>query len=145
MKEKLRELEVENDELRCQLDEITGEKEIATFENGAYTSDIRVVCYELLARGVGSNHVSEIIQLLLKRIAGLDCGKLPKPTCIRYMAFEQALLSKYVAKEAINESASPVTLLTDGTSKKHTPYCYVGKHRFWDLWSGTYRSGAGEL
>lgn len=75
-----------------------------------------------LFQGVGSKHVSDIIRLVLKRVAGLDCGKLPKPTCIRYMAFQQALLSKHVAREAISSSENPVTLLTDGSSKKHVPY-----------------------
>ena len=38
------------------------------------------------------------------------------------MAFEQALLSKHVAKEAIANSKMPVTLQTDGTSKKHKSF-----------------------
>ena len=38
------------------------------------------------------------------------------------MAFEQALLSKHVAKDAIENSDNPVTMQTDGTSKKHIPY-----------------------
>ena len=88
-----------------------GNKEIQTYEDGAYTSDIRCVCHELISLGVGSKKVSDIICLVLKRVAGLDCGKLPKPTCIRYMAFEQALLSKHVAKEAMSSSSDPSTLL----------------------------------
>ncbi|XP_041476948.1 uncharacterized protein LOC121425060 [Lytechinus variegatus] len=104
LKKKLQELEVDSDCLRNQLDEIMANTEVTTFEDGAYTSDIRVVCYELISRGVGSKHGSDIIRLVLQRVAGLDCGKLPKPTCIRYMAFEQALLSKHVAKEAIEST-----------------------------------------
>ncbi len=64
MKQELKEAEKENDSLRSQLDEIMENRDITLFENGAYTSDIRVVCYELLARGVGSEHVSDIIRVV---------------------------------------------------------------------------------
>ena len=66
--------------------------------------------------------MSDIIRLVLEQVAGLDCGRLPKPTYIRYMAFEQALLSKHVAKEAIATSTSAVTMMMDGTSNKHQSY-----------------------
>ena len=122
LKAQLADLERENDELRCELDEVMGDREITTFEDGRFTSDIRVVCYELISRGVGSKHVSAIIRLILKRVAGYDCGRLPKPTLIRLMAFEQAILSKESAKIAIERSDAPVTLQLDGTSKNHIPY-----------------------
>ena len=52
----------------------------------------------------------------------MDCGRLPKPTLIRLMAFEQALLAKDSAKAAIESCETPVTLQMDGTSKKHVQY-----------------------
>lgn len=79
-KEQLKELEQENYILRSDLDEIMVNKEIVSFEDGMYSSDIRVVFYELISRGVGSKHVSDIMRLVLERVAGLDCGRLPKPT-----------------------------------------------------------------
>ena len=118
----LTELERENDRLKADLDEIMGDEEITTFEGGQYKADIRVVCYELISRGVGSNHVSEIIKLILQRVGGLNCGRLPKPTLIRMMALEQALLAKESAKSALEKSTTPVTYQVDGTTKKHVPY-----------------------
>ena len=100
LKKHLRELEKENDILRSDLDEIMGNKAISLFENGMYNTDQGYMLWAY-SRGVGSKHVSDIIRLVLEQVAGLDCGRLPKPTYIRYMAFEQALLSKHVAKEAI--------------------------------------------
>ena len=118
----LAELEKENDQLRSDLNEIMGDQDVSTFDEGRYTEDIRVVCYELISRGVGSRHVSNIIRLVLKRIGGINCGKLPKPTLIRLMAFEQALLAKDAARNAIENCAMPATLQMDGTTKKHIPY-----------------------
>lgn len=57
------------------------------------------------------------------------------------MAFEQALLSKHVAKTAIMNSKTPVTLHTDGTSKKH--HSYVTMLASTD--SGTYGLGLNEV
>lgn len=45
---------------------------MSTFDKGAYTSDIRIVCYKLISRGVGSKNVSVIIHLVSKGVAGLD-------------------------------------------------------------------------
>ena len=98
---------------RSHLDKIMGDRAISTFEEGQYTTDICVVCYKLISRGVGSRHVSDIIRLVLKRIAGFDCGRLPKPTLIRLMAFKQAILSKESTKDAIENSKNPVTLMLD--------------------------------
>ena len=122
LKEQLREIERQNDTLRSQLDEIMGDKEISCYENGAFSSDIRTVCYELLAKGISPRHISDIIRLVLKRLTGLNCGRLPKASCIRYMTYEQALLAKHVAKDAVEKSSCAVTLQTDGTSKKHQSY-----------------------
>lgn len=122
LRTQLNELEEENDKLKSDLDEIMSDKEITTFECGQYKADIRVVCYELISRGVGSRHVSDIIKLILNRVGGLNCGRLPKPTLIRMMAFEQALIAKESAKAAMENSSSSLTLHVDGTTKKHTPY-----------------------
>nr|XP_054753570.1 uncharacterized protein LOC129259298 [Lytechinus pictus] len=122
LKEQLRDIERQNDTLRSQLDEIMGDKEISCYENGAFSSDIRTVCYELLAKGISPRHISDIVRLVLKRLTGLDCGRLPKASCIRYMTYEQALLAKHVAKDAVEKSSCPVTLQTDGTTKKHQSY-----------------------
>ena len=122
LRSQLTELERENYQLRSDLDEIMGDKEITTFEDGRYSDDIRVVCYELISRGDGSRHVSDIIRLVLKRVGGFDCGRLPKPTLIHLMAFEQPLLAKDAARHAIENCKNDVTFQADGTTKKHVPY-----------------------
>ena len=49
--QQLADLEKENDQLRSDLDEIMGDQQITTFEDGRYAEDIRVVCYELISHG----------------------------------------------------------------------------------------------
>ena len=88
----LNELEMVNEDLKCQLDDIMNEREIYSFENGKYTSDIRLTCYELLSRGVSSRNVSDIIRIVLQDVGKMKVGRLPKPTLIRYFAVEQAML-----------------------------------------------------
>ena len=78
LKQHLKDLEKENDILRSDLDSIMGNKAISSFENGMYNTDIRVICYELISRGVGSKHVSDIIRLVLERVAGLGLWQTPQ-------------------------------------------------------------------
>lgn len=71
---------------------------MSSFENEENTSDIRLTCYELLARGVSSRNVSDIIRIVLKDVAKMKACRLPKPTLIRYLAVEQAMLNKETAR-----------------------------------------------
>ena len=52
LKQKLKELEMENSMLHIQLDEIIGDKEKQSNEDGVYTSNTRLVCYKLISRRV---------------------------------------------------------------------------------------------
>ena len=125
LKKQIQLLEKENEnDLKCTLDDVMNEKEVGGFENGKYTNDIRLVCFELhvIARGVGSKHVSEIIRIVLRDVGKIQVGRLPKPTLIRYLAVEQAMLSKESARSKIQDSETPVTLHTDGTTKKRKGY-----------------------
>ena len=122
MQKQISQLELENEDLRCQLDDIMNDGEICAFENGKYTSDIRMTCFELLSKGVSSRNVSDIIRIVLQDVAKMRVGRLPKPTLIRYLAVEQAMLSKEAARDNITTSQNPVTLQVDRTSKKRKSY-----------------------
>ncbi|XP_072040335.1 uncharacterized protein [Amphiura filiformis] len=121
LKKQVQLLELENDDLKCQLDHIMEDKEIVSFEGGKYTNDIRLVCFELIARGVSSNNVSDIIRIVLRDVGKMNVGRLPKPTLIRYLSIEQAMLSKESARAKI-EASDHVTLQVDGTTKKRKGY-----------------------
>ena len=85
LKKHVKQLESENEDLQCRLNEIMDDAEISTFENGHYTSDIRLTCFELLSGGVSSRNVSDIIRLVLRDVAKMEVGRLPRPTLIRYL------------------------------------------------------------
>ena len=122
LKKQVRQLELENEDLRCQLDDIMNNREVLSFENGKYTSDIRLTCYELLARGVSSRNVGDIIRIVLRDVGKMSVTRLPKPTLIRYLAVEQAMLNKEAARNKMATSDNPLTLHVDGTSKKRKGY-----------------------
>ena len=98
------------------------DREITSFEDGKYTNDIRLTCFELIARGVSSRNVSDIIRTVLQDVAKMKIGRLPKPTLIRYLSIEKAMLSKEAARAKIESSKNPVTLHVDGTTKKRKGY-----------------------
>lgn len=83
--------------LRCELDDIMKDIEIVSFENGKYTDDIRLTCFELIARGVSSRNVSDIIKIVLQDVAKMKVNRLPKPSLMRYLSIEQAMLNKETA------------------------------------------------
>ena len=122
LNKQVKELETENEDLKCQLDDIVNDREIQSYENGKYINDIRLTCFELIARGVSSRNVSDIIRIVLKDVAKMKVGRLPKPTLIRYLCIEQAMLSKEAARAKIESSEHSVTLQVDGTTKKRKGY-----------------------
>ena len=117
--EKITSLRVENSELQCQIEEIVRNDDISTFQNGRYTDEVRLVCYDLLSHGIGTNHISDVIRKVLKTLAGTDVGRLPKPTLVKYMTTQSGLLAKAVAVSAIESSEGFTTLHSDGTSRQN--------------------------
>ena len=71
-------LENENEVIREQLAEILDGKEVSAFKDGQYCDEVQEVCYSLLARGVSARDVGSIIGTVLKKLGGIDIGRLPK-------------------------------------------------------------------
>jgi chromosome segregation ATPase len=61
---------------------------IETYQKGKYTDEIRLVCYELLNKGVSTKNIPEVIKFVLKSLASLEVDRLPKPTLLKYMSTE---------------------------------------------------------
>ena len=53
------------------------EDEIVTFQSGRYNDDIRECIMELMLMNMGLNKVTEVIKLILKKMAGKDIERLP--------------------------------------------------------------------
>ena len=110
-------LKLENDDLACQLEDALQQPSVNTFADGKYVDAIRLVVYDFLSRNVGTKHVSALIESVLKNLAGVECGRLPKETLVKLMALEADILSKkQVAKALINSPNA--TIHMDATSKK---------------------------
>ena len=94
---------------------------IETYQKGKYTDEIRLVCYELLNKGVSTKNIPEVIKFVLKSLASLEVDRLPKPTLLKYMSTEAGFISKSVAAKQLLHSESN-TIQTDDTTKKHNKY-----------------------
>ena len=71
-------LENENEVIREQLAEILDGKAVSAFKDGQHHDEVPEVCYSLLARGVSARDVESIIGTVLKKLGGMDIGRLPK-------------------------------------------------------------------
>ena len=60
------------------VESLLSSEEIATFENGKYTDDVRACVYELLSLNVGVQNIAPVIRCALKNIAH-RCLSLAKP------------------------------------------------------------------
>ncbi|KAJ8027738.1 hypothetical protein HOLleu_29778 [Holothuria leucospilota] len=119
LEEELGSLRNANAELQEQIEAVMANSEISSFESGKYTDEVRLVCYELLSCGVGSANVGHVIRTVLKTLAGINIGRLPKSTLVKYMATQSGLLAKAAAVSAIEKSAGYTTLHSDGTSRQN--------------------------
>ena len=118
-KKSIESLEDQNANLSLEFSKISSK--IETYQKGKYTNEIRLVCYELLNKGVSTKNIPEVIKFVLKRLASLEVDRLPKPTLLKYMSTEAGFISKSVAAKQLLHSESN-TIQTHGTTKKHNKY-----------------------
>ena len=121
LKEEISALDFNNAELSETIESILSSKEIATFEGGKYTDDVRTCVYELLSLSVGVCNIAPIIRCVLKNIAHKTVGRLPSHglTCqmiLESLTIAQAQLGEKLG-EGEGESLEYHTLQTDGTTK----------------------------
>ena len=96
---------------------LSSEPQIATFENGKYTDDVRACVYKLLSLNMGVRNVAPIIRCVLENIVHKSAQRLPSYgiTCkimIESLAIVQAQLG-----DGLSEMDGFTTLQTDGTTK----------------------------
>ena len=121
LKEEISALDFNNAELSETIESILSSKEIATFEGGKCTDDVRTCVYELLSLSVGVRNIAPIIRCVLKNIAHETVGWLPSHglTCqmiLESLTIAQAQLGEKLG-EGEGESLEYHTLQTDGTTK----------------------------
>ena len=81
MRQKLIAAEKEVEQLRATAQQNTSNR-IVTLSGSPprYTDSVRQCCIELLARNVGINHVSPVIQIVIRHMTKLHMERLPSPS-----------------------------------------------------------------
>lgn len=132
-------LRYEVDDLQSQLEDCLKDKFVTTFHDGKYVNAIRLICYDFLARNVGTQHISELIRSVLENLAGVKVDRLPKASLVKIMALEADILAKKQVAKALLSSPN-ATIHMDATTKK--------QRHFWGVQittdSGSFSGGLSE-
>ena len=126
MKDKVSFLEEKNKALG-RLESLLDDREVLIFENGRYVHEIREVIMTLISMNVSMNSVNDVIRVVLKKLAGLECGRLPSDEVRHQLLVDAKYLANVQVGQAMLESsdAEPLignTLHGDRTSKLHRYY-----------------------
>ena len=122
MRQKLMAVEKEVEQLRETAQQNTSNK-IVTLSGSlpGYTDSVRQCYIELLARNVGINHVSPVIQIVIRHMTKLHMERLPSPSKMSAFLGE----AKQLVLTQIGEcllSGDNLTLHRDGTTKQGKKY-----------------------
>ena len=105
----------ERDVLREQVSDLKAST-IRTKDGVKFVDGVRQCCIELLSMNVATSQVEPVIRSVLRNIASIEVGDLPKPSTLSGMLAEM----KCLAYEQISDELSAqenITLHSDGTSK----------------------------
>ena len=104
------------------------EDEIVTsFMDGKYTNTIREVIMELLSMNISMKKVNDVINIVLKTLAGKDMDRLSTKAAHSRLLVEAKYIADVQVGKAMLENADPSSLLGntlhgDGTSKYQSHY-----------------------
>ena len=105
----------ERDILSERLDEVKNNT-IRTKQGQKFLDGVRQCCIELLSMNVATKQVEPVIRAVLRNIASIEVGPLPKPSTLSGMLAEMKCLAYQQVSDEIS-SEECVTLHSDGTSK----------------------------
>ena len=82
-----------------------------------------MVYEDILCMGLSTRNVKKVIKIVLEKLAGVECERLPKATFSKYMLIEtRGLAELQIAAELANCEDNDLVLQSDGTSKKGHSY-----------------------
>ena len=82
---------------KCELEEkieVFTTKKLFFFKNNRYCDKIRMVYEDILCMGLSTWNVEKVIKIVLEKLAGIECDRLPKSTFSKYMLIEARGLAK---------------------------------------------------
>ncbi|XP_078599248.1 uncharacterized protein LOC144874669 [Branchiostoma floridae x Branchiostoma japonicum] len=121
LEDKVAKLEIENKELHGRMTRFLEAEDIKTFQDGKFTDEVRHVYMSLLSMDAGTQNIEPIIRTILKKLAGVEVGRLPKYSTARMMFAEARRLSQIHVADVVSRCEN-ITVGTDGTTKKHDKY-----------------------
>ena len=71
---------------------------------------------DLLCFGVSSRNVDKIVRIILEKLAGITCYRLPKATFSKNMLYETPALAQFQVPSELNCSGVDFCLQSDGTN-----------------------------
>ena len=118
LKQEVSSLDSSNADLNEAMQSLLSCEEIATFEGGKYTDDIRTCVYELLSLNVGVRNIAPIIRCVLKNVAHKSVSRLPSHGLTCQMILESLTIAQAQLGERLGgKDLEFNTLQTDGTTK----------------------------
>lgn len=109
-------LDTDNAEMKDVVESLLSSEEIATFENGKYTDDVRTCVYELLSLNVGVQNIAPVIRCALKNIAHRSVCRLPNHGLTCQIILESFTVVQAQLGKKLSEIAAS-TLRTNETAK----------------------------
>ena len=105
----------ERDILSERLDDMESNT-VRTKQGQKFIDGVRQCCIELLSMNVGTKQVEPVIRSVLRNIASIEVGELPKPSTLCGMLAEMKCLAYQQISDEVG-SQENATLHSDGTSK----------------------------
>ena len=97
-------------------------KKASFFQNNKYSNKIRSVYENLLCFGVTSQNAEKVVRIVLEKLAGITCDRLPKATFSKDIMYEVGAFAQFQVASELNCCDADLCLQSDGTSKKSHSY-----------------------
>ena len=96
--------------------EVFTTKKLSFFKNNRYCDKIRMVYENILYMGLSTWNVQKVIKIVLEKLAGVECDRLPKSTFSKYMLIEAHGLAQLQIASELADCEDDLVLQSDGTS-----------------------------
>ena len=96
---------------------------------------------DLLCFVVSSRNVEKVIRIVLEKLAGIICDRLPKAIFSKDMQHEARELAQFQVASELNCSDEDFCLQSHGTSKKGHPYMTYASKKSGDVFLGGFARG----
>eukprot|EP00058_Branchiostoma_floridae_P012818 XP_002598306.1 hypothetical protein BRAFLDRAFT_69659 [Branchiostoma floridae] len=119
LEDKVAKLEIENKELHGRMTRFLEAEDIKTFQDRKFTDEVRHVYMSLLSMDAGIQNIEPIIRTILKKLAGVEVGRLPKYSTARMMFAEARCLSQIHLADVVSSADELWLSIKNTMSDRH--------------------------